>query len=65
VRLAVEVLGLEELGDLDDRVTVDEDRPEHGLLGLDGLRRQTIDHGRAMTPGLAGRDTVADGGCRR
>ena len=42
--LAVEVLGLEELGDLDDRVAVDEDRAEHGLLGLDGLRRKAVDH---------------------
>ena len=44
VGLPVEVLGLEEVGDLDDRVPVDEDRPEDGLLGLDGLRRQAIDH---------------------
>ena len=44
VRLAVEVLRLEEVGDLDHRVPVDEDRPEHGLLGFDGLRGQAIDH---------------------
>ena len=44
VGLPVEVLGLEELGDLDDRVAVDEDRAEDGLLGFDGLRGQAIDH---------------------
>ena len=39
VRLAVEVLRPEELGDLDDRVAVDEDGAEDRLLGLDALRR--------------------------
>ena len=45
VRLAVEVRGPQELGDLDDRVAVDEDRAEHRLLGLEALGRQAIDHG--------------------
>ena len=45
VRLAVEVLGAEELGDLDDRVAVDEDGAEHRLLGLETLGRQAVDHG--------------------
>ena len=45
VRLPVEVRGPQELGDLDDRVAVDEDRAEHGLLGLEALGRQAIDHG--------------------
>ncbi len=44
VGLPVEVGGAQELGDLDDRVAVDQDRPEHGLLGLETLRRKTIDH---------------------
>ena len=51
VRLAVEVRGAQELGDLDDRVTVDEDRAEHRLLGLETLRRQAIDHGHPRSDG--------------
>ena len=39
VRLPVEVRRPQELGDLDDRVAVDEDRAEHRLLGLETLRR--------------------------
>ena len=39
VRLTVEVGRPQELGDLDDRVAVDEDRAEHRLLGLETLRR--------------------------
>ena len=54
VGLPVEVLGLEEVGDLDDRVPVDEDRAEHGLLGFDGLRRQAIDHARRDSTDVAG-----------
>ena len=49
VGLAVEVLGAQELGDLDDRVAVDEDRAEHRLLGLETLRRQAVDHGKAIS----------------
>src|SRR6266513_226198 len=45
VRLAVEVRRSKKLGHLDDRVPVDQDGAEHGLLGLETLRRQTIDHG--------------------
>ena len=44
VGLPVEILGPEELGDLDHRVAVDQDRAEDGLLGFDGLRGQAIDH---------------------
>ena len=44
VGLPVEVLRAQELGDLDDRVPVDQDRAEHGLLGLEALRRQSVDH---------------------
>ena len=39
VRLTVEVGRPQELGDLDDRVAVDQDRTEHRLLGLETLRR--------------------------
>ena len=39
VGLAVEVLRAQELGDLDDGIPVDQDRAEHGLLGLETLRR--------------------------
>ena len=39
VVLAIEVLGLQQLGYLDDRVLVDEQRAQDGLLGFDGLRR--------------------------
>ena len=45
VGLAIEVLRPEELGDLDDRVAVDQDRAEDRLLGLEALGRQAIDHG--------------------
>ena len=47
VGLAIEVLGPQELGDLDHGIAVDEDRAEHGLLGFETLRRQAIDHGTA------------------
>ena len=53
VRLAVEVGRPQELGDLDDRVAVDEDRAEHGLLGLEALRRQAVDH-ECRTPSAMG-----------
>ena len=53
VRLPVEVGRPQELGDLDDRVAVDEDGPEHRLLGLETLRRKTIDHG-VWTPSAVG-----------
>ena len=39
VGLAVEVLGTQELCDLDYGIAVDEDRAEHGLLGLEALWR--------------------------
>jgi len=45
VRLPVEVRWPQELGHLDDRVTVDEDRAEHRLLGFEALGRQAINHG--------------------
>ena len=44
IRLAVEVGRPQELGDLDDRVAVDQDRSEHRLLGFDTLRRKAVDH---------------------
>ena len=44
VRLAVEVRRTQELRDLDDGVAVDEDGAEHGLLGLEALRGQAVDH---------------------
>ena len=44
VRLAIEVGRAEELGDLDDRVAVDQDGTEHRLLGLETLRRKAVDH---------------------
>jgi hypothetical protein len=53
IRLAVEVLRAQELRHLDDRVTVDEDRAEHGLLGLQRLRRQAIDHSLPDHDGVA------------
>jgi hypothetical protein len=34
VALAVEILGAQEAGDLDDRVGVDQQRPQHGALRL-------------------------------
>jgi hypothetical protein len=51
VRLPVEVRGPQELGDLDDRVTVDEDRAEDRLLGLEALGRQAVDHGHSESDG--------------
>ena len=53
VRLAIEVGRPQELGDLDDRVAVDQHRTEHRLLGLETLRRQTIDHA-GRTPSAIG-----------
>ena len=44
VRLAVEVHRLQEFRDLDDRLAVDEDRPEDRLLGLEAVWRETVDH---------------------
>src|SRR6187551_408052 len=55
VGLTIEVVRTKELGDLHDRVAVDEDRAEHRLLGLQALRRQTVDHG---VTGLRGTDGV-------
>ena len=43
VGLPVEILWAEELRDLDDRVAVDQDRAEHGLLGLQALGRKAVD----------------------
>ena len=57
---AVEVLGAEELGDLDDRVTIDEDRAEDGLLGFRALGRQAIDQGGTRCDGICDRPSVAD-----
>ena len=51
VSLAVEVLGVQEIGDLDDRVSIDEDRAEDGLLGIQVLWRQSIDHGWVLLRG--------------
>ena len=71
VGLAVEVLGLEEVRDLDHGVAIDEDGAEHGLLGLDGLRRKTVDHGarglhgRTSCPKVAGGGRSAVGGLPR
>ena len=59
VGLAVEILGVEEVRDLDDRVAVDEDGAEHGLLGVQVLWRQSVDHGWAVPRGLA--DDVCGG----
>ena len=39
---AVEIVRAEDLGDLDDRITVDEEGAKNRLLGLDGLRRQAV-----------------------
>ena len=39
VGLAVEILRAQEVGDLDDRVAVDEQGAKNRLLGFDGLRR--------------------------
>ena len=44
VGLAVEVLRTQELCHLHDRIAVDEDGAEHGLLGFETLRRQAVDH---------------------
>jgi hypothetical protein len=38
VLLAVEVDRAQEVGDLQDRIRIDEDGPENALLSLDGLR---------------------------
>ena len=45
VGLAVEVLGAEELGHLDDRIAIDEDGAKDRLFGLETLGRQAVDHG--------------------
>src|SRR5262249_61761712 len=42
VRLAVEVLRLEELRNLDDGLRVDQQAPQHAGLGLDVLRQQLL-----------------------
>ena len=61
VGLAVEVGRAQELGDLDDGVAVDQDRAEHGLLGLETLGRQAVDHARQDSNGGWGRHSrVAD-----
>ena len=44
VGLAVEVFRPQELGDLDHGIAIDEDGAEHGLLGLEALRRKAVDH---------------------
>ena len=43
VGLAVEVLRAQEVRDLDHRVTVDQQRTDDRLLGIDGLRRKAVD----------------------
>ena len=53
VRLAIEVGRAKELGDLDDRIAVDQDGTEHGLLGLETLRRKAVDHA-GRTPSAIG-----------
>ena len=53
VGLPVEVGRPQELGDLDDRIPVDEDGAEHRLLSLETLRRKTIDHA-GRTPSAVG-----------
>jgi hypothetical protein len=53
VRLPVEVVRAEELGDLDHGVPVDEDGAENGLLGLEALGRKAIDHA-GRTPAARG-----------
>ena len=53
VRLAIEVGRAKELGDLDDRVAVDQDGAEHRLLGLETLRRKAVDHA-GRTPSAIG-----------
>ncbi len=44
VGLTVEILGPQELGDLDDGIAVDEDGAENGLLGFETLWRKAVDH---------------------
>ena len=67
VGLPIEVGRPQELGDLDDRIAVDEDGAEHRLLGLETLRRKTIDHA-GRTPSAVGvpiiRATTGPGGQR-
>jgi hypothetical protein len=53
IRLAIEVSRAKELGDLDDRIAVDQDGPEHRLLGLETLRRKAVDHA-GRTPSAIG-----------
>ena len=43
VRLSIEVGRAKDVRDLDDGVTVDEEGPEDGLLGLEALRRKAVD----------------------
>ena len=64
VRLPVEVLRAQELRDLDDRLAVDQDRAENRLLGLQTVRRQTVDHCgqlsiRVVTPRVSARPPSA------
>ena len=47
VGLAVEVLGVQEVRHLDDRVAIYQDGAEHGLLRVQVLWRQSVDHGLA------------------
>jgi hypothetical protein len=61
VRLPVEVSRPQELGHLDDSVAVDEDRAEHGLLGLETLRWQAIDHALPNLTAGCVRSSVIDG----
>ena len=70
VLLPVEVGRMQEVGDLEDRLGVDQDRAEHALLGLDGLRRQAINHGGEGAPDpvwvrrtVAGRAPIPIGRC--
>ena len=61
--LAVEVLRPQEVRDLDDRVTVDQQGAQHRLLGLDGLRRQAVDGQRRSPGGWTGRNGLHDPAC--
>jgi hypothetical protein len=49
VVVAVKVVGVEDVGDLDDGVLVDEQGAQDRLLGLDALRREAVDR-QLMAP---------------
>ena len=66
VRLPVEVLGPDDVGDLDDRVAVDQERAKDGLLGFDALGRKAVE-GHADSDGMRGgnQSIVAESRFRR